>query len=72
MMIIVKKKNQKKTKKTINVKFRVINHIFWHPLKKKSLDNILLDAYKYISSRIMVKNTFEFFWLLYTTPVSGQ
>ena len=55
-----------KIKWPINVKLSAIDHIYQHPFEKKSLDNILLDAYECITTKKMVKNTiliFDYSWL---------
>ena len=62
MTIILKTK----IKWPINVKLSAINHISQHLLKKKSLDNILLDTNEHIATKRMVNNTFQMFdysWL---------
>ena len=55
-----------KIKRPNDVKLSAINHIYWHPFEKKSLDNILLDANECIATKKMVKNTiliFDYSWL---------
>ena len=53
-MIILKTK----IKRPVNVKF---NPICYHPFEKKWLDNILPDAYEYITTKKIVKNIFVIF-----------
>jgi len=50
-----------KIKWPFNVKLSAIDHIYQHPFEKKSLDNILLDAYECIATKKMVKNAILIF-----------
>ena len=48
----------KNNKRSINIKFSAFNPISKHPFQKKLLDNILQDAYEYITIKKMVKKYF--------------